>query len=233
MTAAGVVRVALLDAEPVIRHGLRLLIEQDGDLTVVAEWSSLEDVQPSPYEPHVVVTDLVLPDSGGSGTVACLRERLAAAVVVLSAATHPSVVKAALSAGAVGYVLRSGSPADLRHSIRAAARGGSYVEQSVTTRLQGHGSVRPGHDGEPLTTKEEAILRLIALGHTHYEVADLLGVSVRTVENHHGVMARKVGQSSRADLVRLAHHLGLIELREWPMPSPFRPRERGWGRGPS
>ena len=132
---AASVRVALLDSQPLVREGVRLLIEREDDLDVVEQWSTLAEIQRSSARPQIVVTDLVLPDGAGGGVVAWLRQEVGAAVVVLTAAKHPADVHDALVAGARGYVLRTGAPDDLLRGIRAAARGETYVQPALAEAL--------------------------------------------------------------------------------------------------
>jgi DNA-binding NarL/FixJ family response regulator len=219
---AAPVRVALLDSQPLVREGVRLLIEREDDLDVVEQWSTLAEIRPSPADPQVVVTDLVLPDGSGGGLVAWLRQELDADIVVLTAAKHPTDVHDAMAAGARGYVLRTAAPGDLVRGIRAAARGETYLQPALAEALARRDeSGKEGRGIDHLTSREEAVLRALALGYTHREIAERLGVSLRTVEGHRAALARKLGPGSRARLVQLAREAGLTELPAVPAPTPL------------
>jgi two-component system response regulator NreC len=163
-----------------------------------------------------VVTDLLLPDgAGGQVVVEILRLIPAAAVLVLSAARHPARVQEALDAGAHGYVSRMATPVELLQGLRAAAVGELYLEPSLgvaLARWSGSGR-RDGLGPSGLSSREEQVLRLVALGHTNLEIARLLGVSLRTVENHRTSLVQKLGRKTWAEWVQLANDSGLIQLR--------------------
>lgn len=219
---ATVIRVALVDDESVMRHGLCLLLEEQPDIDVVAQAGSLADAVALDLAPHVVVTDLELPDGRGKDVVAALRSRFAdASVLVLARTRHPAKVRDAFAAGANGYLLKTAQPADLLVGVRAVAHGDSYLQPSVGVELaRWSGTGSAGSSGaageqpapERLSPKEEEVVRLVALGHTNAEIAKKLGVSLRTVETHRARVLQKLGHPSRAELVVYAQRTGLIEL---------------------
>lgn len=212
--------VFLLDDQPVVRTGLRTLLERDG-LCVVGEASSLaEAVRSDTAGPvDVVVADLDLKDARGPEVVAALSQSMRpAAVLVLTTTDDPDEVVRALRAGARGYVLKEAAPADLTDAVRRVAAGETYLQPSLGAAL-----LRRGIDPEPstgasagpaqvLTPKEIDVLRLLARGHTNAEMATMLGMSVRTVETHRARLLRKLGFGTRAELVRYAADLGLLQF---------------------
>ena len=211
-----VIRVALVDDESVMRHGLCVLLEQQADIEVVAQAGSIVEAAALEVEPHVVVTDLELPDGRGRDVIVMLRRRFPeASVLVLARARHPAKVRDAVAAGAHGYLLKTAHPGDLLVGVRAVAHGESYLQPSLgvaLARWSGAGGTSDEAAPERLSPKEEEVVRLVALGHTNAEVAEKLGVSLRTVETHRARVLQKLGHPSRSELVQYAQRAGLIEL---------------------
>ena len=197
-----------------VAEGLRLLLEAQPDLTVVGEARSLEaalalDVVP----PDVVLAELVLGPAHGAELVTALHARFpAAAVLVVTMVEDGVVAKNVLSAGARGYLPKTAAGPDLVDAVRRVARGEDYLHHSVGVALA-RGETR-GHEEVPvyLSEREMSVGRLLALGHTNAEIADILIVSVRTVETYRAQLFRKLGVHSRAELVRAALRTGLVDL---------------------
>lgn len=207
------IRVMLMDDHSIVREGLRALLERQPDIHVVAEAGSVAEAVASEIEPDVVVADLVLPDERGAEVVRRLRERFpGAAVLVLSMIDNPADVQLCLTSGAKGYLMKEAAGTELTDAVRAVASGHEYLQPALGVALvhwrEAPGRVRVGSSVE-LTEREREVLRLIALGHTNTEIARLLFLSVRTVENHRASLMRKLGVHSRAELVRQAGQLGL------------------------
>jgi two-component system response regulator NreC len=146
-----------------------------------------------------------------------LRERFPrSAVLVLSMVDNPADVQLCLTAGARGYLIKEAAGTELTDAVRAVASGHEYLQPSLGAALvrwrEAPGRPRAGAGAgvsSELTDREREVLRLIALGHTNAEIARLLFLSVRTVENHRASLMRKLGVRSRAELVRQAGQLGL------------------------
>jgi two-component system response regulator NreC len=130
-------------------------------------------------------------------------------VVVLTMQDDPAFAREALQAGASGYVLKQAAGTELVQAIRAAASGGTWLNPALGARM----AATPLTSGPPgdLTEREVDVLRLIALGHTNTEIAEQLYLSVRTVETHRAHIQRKLGLSTRAELVRYALDNDLID----------------------
>lgn len=216
MNARGVpVRVLVMDDHRLVVEGLRLLLDGQPDIRVVGEAQTLEaalamEVDP---DPDVVLADLVLGPARAADVVTALRARFpVAAVVVLTMADDSVVVKSVLSAGARGYFPKAAAGADLIDAVRRVARGEEYLHPTVGAALA-RGELR-GSQEPPvhLSEREVAVGRLLALGHTNAEVADLLIVSVRTVETYRAHLFRKLGVTTRAELVRAAVRTGLVDF---------------------
>ena len=210
----GKIQVLLMDDHVVVREGLRALLERQDDIDVMAEASSVADAVALDVEPGVVVADLMLPDERGVEVVRRLKERYQkAAILVLTMVDNPTDVQQCLAAGARGYLLKETAGSELVDAVRKVAGGEDYLQPSLGAALakwkESPGRVR-ARAVDDLTPREREVLRLIALGHTNTEIATMLYVSVRTVENHRAGVMRKLGLRSRAELVRHAAEAGLI-----------------------
>jgi two-component system response regulator NreC len=219
-----VIRLALLDPQTIFREGLRALVERETDLEVVAEGPSFEALADDTVEPHVVITDLVLPDTPREQIIELLQRRFPdASIMALTGLGDLATVQQVLAAGADGYVLKSAATADLFAGIRTVARGGLYLQPSIGIAF----ASRPAEDiAHPsvggLTPKETDVLKLLALGHTNAEIAQVLGASLRTIETHRAHIHQKLDLHSRAHLVRFALDVGLLRLDEDGAPAPER-----------
>jgi two-component system response regulator NreC len=210
----GKIQVLLMDDHVVVREGLRALLERQDDIDVMAEASSVAEAVALDVDPDVVVADLMLPDERGVEVVRRLKERYQkAAILVLTMVDNPTDVQQCLAAGARGYLLKETAGSELVDAVRKVAGGEDYLQPSLGAALakwkESPGRVR-ARAVDDLTPREREVLRLIALGHTNTEIATMLYVSVRTVENHRAGVMRKLGLRSRAELVRHAAEAGLI-----------------------
>lgn len=196
-----------------VRDGLRMLLEAEGDLRVVAE---ADDVAAAgnllrAHHPDVLILDLNLHGQASLPAMGQLREASPATrVVVLTMQGELAFAREALRAGALGYVLKEAAGVELVQAVRSAAEGRMYVQPELGARLATEPEPGDGR-GEGLTDRERHVLRLIALGHTNREVAESLFLSVRTVESHRAHIQQKLGRSSRAELVRYAFEHKLLE----------------------
>lgn len=212
--AGGRVSVVLMDDHVVVREGLRALLERHDDIEVVCEASSVGEALELDVHPDLVVADLVLPDGRGADVVRRLKERHPdAAILVLTMVDNPADVQRCLAAGAGGYLLKESASTELVDAVRRVASGQGYVQPSlgaaVARQEDSASAVRAG-GVDDLTPREREVLRLIALGHTNSEIAAILFVSIRTVENHRAGVMRKLGLRTRAELVRLANDAQLV-----------------------
>jgi two-component system response regulator NreC len=206
--------VLLMDDHVVVREGLRALLERQEGIEVVGEAGSVADAVSLDVLADVVVADLVLPDERGAEVVRRLRERHPnAAILVLTMVDNPTDVQLCLAAGASGYLLKETASTELVDAVRRVAAGSDYVQPSLGAALArwrdtpGRVHARAIAD---LSEREREVLRLIALGHTNAEIAAMLFVSVRTVENHRASVMRKLGLRTRAELVRHANEAGVV-----------------------
>jgi two-component system response regulator NreC len=162
----------------------------------------------------VIVADLVLPDERGADVVRRLKARHPdAAILVLTMVDNPTDVQLCLAAGARGYLLKETASTELVDAVRKVAGGEDYLQPSLGAAIaKWHETPGRVHARavDDLTPREREVLRLIALGHTNAEIATMLFVSVRTVENHRASVLRKLGLHTRAELVRHANEAGLV-----------------------
>lgn len=209
MDKAASLRIVLADDHVTVRHGLRLIIEGQPDMTVVAEVSDGESAIARTLElqPDVIVMDISMPGMNGLVAARVLKQQHSTtAIVTLTRHADDAYLEELLRAGASGYVLKQSAPAELLQAIRAAAAGGQYVDSSLTGRVTASFLTRDGRKasvGTP-SERETEVLRLIAAGYSNKEIAAQLSLSVKTVEAHKANAMRKLGLSGRIDIVKYA-----------------------------
>jgi DNA-binding NarL/FixJ family response regulator len=215
MSGVALTRVLLADDHHVVRHGLRLLIDVEPDLAVVAEaGDGIEAVQAAlQTDIDLAILDVSMPRMTG---INAARQILAARpdVRILMLSMHDSTeyLFEALRAGASGYVLKSGADRDLIDACRAAMRNEPFLYPSAIRTLIRDHLKRPLADGgEILTPRETEIVKLIAEAHSSKEIAELLVISPKTVERHRANILAKLGMSDRVELTRYAIRRGLVE----------------------
>jgi DNA-binding NarL/FixJ family response regulator len=211
------IRVLLADDHVTIRHGLKLLIDGQHDMTVVAEandgWAAIQ--QTTAQRPDVIVMDISMPGMNGLAATRALRAGDPnVAIVALTRHGDDAYVQELLRAGVSGYVLKQSAPAELLRAIRAAAAGGQYLDPTLTPRLAarvvGRADKVSPQGGVP-SERESEVLRLIASGYSNKEIAGQLSLSVKTVEAHKANAMRKLGLGGRIDIVRYAILQGWLE----------------------
>jgi two-component system, NarL family, response regulator NreC len=203
------IRVLLADDHAILRAGLRMLLDAQPDMAVVAEAADGEEAirRAGDSRPDVAVVDLTMPGLSGVETLERLRREVPATrLLVLTMHDDPAYARLALAAGASGHVIKDAESAELLAGIRAVHRGRTFVQAG--TELPPAPPARPATPA--LSPRERQVLELLAHGHTNREVADRLSLSVKTVETHRARLSDKLGLHSRADLVRLAIELGLL-----------------------
>jgi two-component system response regulator NreC len=206
--------VVIADDHAVVRKGLRLLIDAEPGLRVVAEAGTAHDAlrKARAHRAGVLILDLNMPGGSSLEAIPEIREQApTTAIVVLTMQNDPAFARQALQSGAAGFVLKESADDELLEAIRLAASGGTYLNPSLGARLAAQ-PPEPAGPPDDLSERELAVLRLIALGHTNGEIAGELHLSVRTVESHRAHIQQKTRRSSRAELVRYALEHGLVEL---------------------
>jgi two-component system, NarL family, response regulator NreC len=213
MTASAPITVVLADDHRVVRSGLRVLLETDGRFTVLGEAGSVATTheQVQACHPQVLVLDLNMGGESSLDAIPQLREELPGTqIVVLTMQENPGFARAALRAGAVGYVLKDAADSELMDAVALAAEGRTYLNPELGAKLAAEPDRREDRP-DSLSAREAEVLRLIALGYTNGEIATDLGLSVRTIESHRAHIQQKIGLTARSELVAYAREHGLLD----------------------
>jgi DNA-binding NarL/FixJ family response regulator len=211
-------RIMLVDDHATVRHGLKLMIDAEPDMAVIAEaGDGASAVQlAGESKPDVIVMDISMPGMNGLAATQAIRKADARAVIVtLTRHGDAAYLQELLRAGVSGYVLKRSAPTELLQAIRAAAAGGQYIDSTLVPRITAGlmkgdrgGSTRPAVG---LTDREADVLRLIASGYSNKEIAVRLTLSVKTVEAHKANAMRKLDLSGRIDIVKYAVLQGWLD----------------------
>jgi two-component system response regulator NreC len=207
------IRVVVADDHPIVRRGLRQVLEAEPDFEVVAEAAELESARRflRGHKPDVLVADLNMPGGSTLDALPELRKEFPdTQIVVLTMQDEPAYARQALTAGVLGYVLKEAADTELVQAIRAAAAGDSFLNPRLGARLAA--APPPGPPGG-LSEREVDVLRMLALGYTNAQIGEALFISVRTVETHRGHIQQKLGVTDRPGLVRYALEHGLVDLK--------------------
>lgn len=211
------IRIVLADDHPVVRVGLKTLLDAEPGFEVVAEAATTADAARyvRGHHPQVLVLDLNMPGESGLDLIPRLRQDAPdTAIVVLTMQRDPAFARQALSSGAIGYVIKDAADGELVTAVRLAARGQSYLNPQMGALI----ATQPvnGRPGD-LSQREVEILKLIAAGHTNPEIAAQLFLSVRTIEAHRSHIHQKLSLDTRAELVRFAldHRLVTVPAPEF------------------
>jgi len=209
----GKTKVVVADDHAVVRTGLKMVLDAEPDMEVVAEAADMESTlhKVRAHQPAVLVLDLNMPGGPSLPQIPALLESSPdTRIVILTMQADPAFAREALRAGAAGYVLKEAANSELAQAIRQAMEGGTYLQPELGAKLAAE---PPAPEGPPddLTERELEVLKLIALGYTNSEIGEQLFLSVRTVESHRAHIQRKLRLQSRADLVRYALDHGLLE----------------------
>jgi two-component system response regulator NreC len=208
-------RVVIADDHAVVRAGLRMVLDAEEGIEVVAEVGDAEAAARAVlgHHPHVLVLDLNMPGEPSLAVIPRIVEQSPeTAIVVLTMQQDPNFAREALRSGARGYVLKDSANAQLVEAVKLAREGRTYLNPELGARM----AAEPPPSGPPdgLTERELEVLRMIALGHTNTEIAAQLYLSVRTVESHRAHIQQKIRRSTRAELVRYALDHKLVEQGE-------------------
>ena len=207
---ASPIRVVLADDHALMRRSLRLLLDGEDGVEVIAEAEDLSAVtrHVQGHDPQVLVLDLNMRGGSSLEAISRLRERAPdTQIVVMTMNGNPVFAQRAFAAGALAFVAKDLADDELPQAVRAAARGEEFVSPRVAVRLD---ALHRSLTDDALTPREVEVLRLISLGHTSVEIARKLHLSPRTVETHRANIHRKLGIATRAELVRYALRRGLL-----------------------
>jgi DNA-binding NarL/FixJ family response regulator len=211
-----VTRILVADDHEIVRRGVKMVMDREPDLDVIAEAADGAEAveQALTGDVDLAILDVSMPRLTGLQAARELsRRRPELRVLILSMYENEQFLFEALKAGASGYVLKSAADRDIVEACRAAMRGQSFLYPSAVAALVRDFLDRGRDTGEfePLTPRELEILKLIAEAHTSKEIADLLVISVKTVERHRANILEKLGMSDRVELTRYAIRRGLVE----------------------
>jgi DNA-binding NarL/FixJ family response regulator len=208
--------ILLADDHAVVRQGLRLVLENEPDLTVCAEaGDGIEAVQMAVvhHELDLAILDISMPRMTGLDAAREIhRQRPTLKILMLSMHDNEQFLYEAFRAGANGYVLKSLADRDLVRACRATVRGEPFLYPGAVTEVIRHYLTKPNEEyPEPLTPRELEVIKLIAEGHNNRQIAGALTISEKTVERHRANMLGKLGMRDRVELTRYAIRRGLVE----------------------
>lgn len=202
--------IAICDDHPIVREGFRQLIEADGRHRVVREFGSVREVlAPDALAGiELLVLDLSLPDGDGLSVLDALHERHAdLPVVVLTMHDAPAFARDALLRGACGFVSKRAAAEELPEALSAAARRERYVSPALERRVD----LTPGAQLPTLTAREHEVFMRLARGEGPHQIAEALGIVLKTVYVHRASLMQKLEARSEVDLYRIARWHGLVE----------------------
>ncbi|MDX6581476.1 MAG: hypothetical protein QOI10_660 [Solirubrobacterales bacterium] len=207
-------RVLIADDHGIVRSGLRMLLEQQDDIEVIGEAADGAEARDIAIRerPDLAILDVKMPKLTGLQATREIREQAPDVdVLILSMYDDETYLFEALKAGASGYVLKTQADVDLLGAVRAVERGEPFLtpdaQRALIKDVLGQGAGRT----DELTPREEEVVKLVAEAHTNKEIAEILHLSEKTVENHRSNAMRKLGMRDRVELVRYAIRRGLIE----------------------
>src|SRR6185369_13833240 len=213
------IRILLADDHAVLRAGLKLLINHQPDMVVIGEAGTFGEAirLVGIHKPDVLTLDLTMPDGNGIEKIEPIRNACPTArVLVLTMHDDPAYLRAALSSGASGYVVKKAADTELLGAIRAVHAGRVFVDleshHSRPPAVLVPGDNVPGSDN--LSERERTVLERLAQGHTNQSIAEQLNLSVKTIESYRARLLKKLGLRSRADITRYAVEMGLLGRRE-------------------
>lgn len=214
------IKVLVVDDHAVVRAGIRMLLESDPELEIIGECENGAEAveQVMALSPDVVLMDVTMPVMDGVEATRIIKDfKDAPPVLALTIHEGPDYFFQMLQAGAAGYVPKRAAPADLLQAIHVIAQGNVFLEPSVAKELVAdyltrvhQGGEKESYDG--LTNREREVLTLIAEDETNQGIANLLEISVKTVERHRENIMSKLNLHSRTELVKYALRKGLISL---------------------
>jgi DNA-binding NarL/FixJ family response regulator len=207
------IRVMVADDHPVVRQGMKFLLDREG-FSVVAEAADGREALRKVEEihPEVALLDLSMPGLNGLDAAREIMQiSPGTRTIILTQHSEGQYILAALRAGVHGYVLKSQAASDLVQAIRDVHRGRLYLSPAISNVVIGAYRERGGPDKEPLTPREREVLQLVAEGKSTKQVGELLGITAKTAESHRSRLMLKLGIHEVAGLVRYAVRRGLVE----------------------
>lgn len=217
------ITVILADDHRIFRKGLKSLLSEKAHIEVLAEADDGDEAlkKAVQHKPHLVIMDIGMPKMDGIEATRQIRERVPdTEVVILSMHAKKAYIDQVLKAGAKGYVLKDSDEDNLIAAINTVHNGGYYLDSPIADQvLSGYFGGKTKRElqehADPLSEREKEVLRLLAEGHSNQEVADILCISRKTVENHRANIVRKTGVQGQVGLTKYAARIGLIDLDLW------------------
>ena len=213
-------RVLIVDDHALVREGITAFLKMCDDIEVVAEASDgLEAIEKvKKIHPDIILMDISMPKLGGFEAVTEIKKIAPhAKILILTQYDDKEYISRFLKAGVSGYLLKKAVGSDLITAIRAVSRGELYLHPSITSEVVA-GYLRRGKQVtvkdpyEKLTDREKQVLKLIAEGHTHKEMAEILNISVKTVIAHQTNISEKLDMHTKSDLIKFAIQKGIIKI---------------------
>ena len=213
-------RVLIVDDHALVREGITAFLKMCDDIEVVAEASDgLEAIEKvKKIHPDIILMDISMPKLGGFEAVTEIKKIAPhAKILILTQYDDKEYISRFLKAGVSGYLLKKAVGSDLITAIRAVSRGELYLHPSITSEVVA-GYLRRGKQVivkdpyEKLTDREKQVLKLIAEGHTHKEIAELLNISVKTAIAHQTNISEKLDMHTKSDLIKFAIQKGIIKI---------------------
>jgi len=227
---ASKIKIVLADDHIVLRDGLRALLENEGDMEIVAEAGTVDEtVQAAErYLPNVIVMDLGMPGGSGLDAIRQIREKeLPVRIVVLSMHSGREIIMQVLQAGSDGYVPKSSAHMDLVQAIRTVYKGQRFLHPEATTVLVDELLDQQEENKllEILSVRERDVLKLTAMGFTSREIGEQLALSPKTVDTYRERAMLKLHLEHRTDIIRFALRAGLLDSLNTPGKQPHRDHE--------
>ena len=214
------IRIFIADDHGVLRGGLRALINAEADMEVVGEAANGADAERGikETEPDIALMDISMPGGSGLSSIAAIkRVRPRTRFLVLSVHDELGYVRAAVAAGADGYVVKSAVDTELLAAIRAVSQGRTFMDVSGSmggaqsySMLQARPETGGRREASQLSSREGEVIARVAAGYTNSQIAQELGLGVKSVETYRGRVMEKLGFTSRSDLVRFALEAGIL-----------------------
>lgn len=211
-------QILLVEDHEIVREGVKLLVDSQDDMQVVGEAANGETAIKKVVElqPDIILMDVSMPELNGlKATKRIKKLRPNIKVLALTRHTDDGYIQQLIQAGANGYVLKQSAPNELINAIRVVAEGKSYLDPTLTERVMGgylsQSTARKNAAKVQLTDREAEVVRMIAWGYSNKEIAAKIQLSVKTIEAHKANAMRKLGMSSRIDIVRYAILQGWME----------------------
>lgn len=211
------IRVAIVDDHPVVRTGIRMLIDAQHDMKVVGEAASIAELAQLVVsnDVQVLVLDLAMPKGSGINGLKLLRSKHPTVrTIVLTMHSDVALLRSALSEGAAAFVLKQSADTDLLAAIRATYKGGLYIDSGLAKALL---LIDPNVSSKRnlLSDRERQVVNLLARGFSNQDIADRLHVSIKTVETYRARITGKLGLKTRVEIMRYAVLAGLLSPEDF------------------